>query len=94
MRRYVNEDDFGTTKSSFTICSFWWVQALARAGRVGEAQALFDRLLCYANGFGLFSEDLDPDTGEALGNFPQAYTHVGVILAAFDLARAQGVEPR
>lgn len=93
MRRYVNADDFGTSGSAFTICSFWWVQALARAGRVGEAKALFERLLCYANGFGLFSEDLDPTTGEPLGNFPQAYTHVGVILAAFDIGRAMGLEP-
>lgn len=93
MRRYINEDDFGVSGSAFTICSFWWVQALARAGRVGEARALFDRLLCYANDFGLFSEDLDPHSGEPLGNFPQAYTHVGVILAAFDLARALGKEP-
>lgn len=93
MRRYVNEDDFGVSGSAFTICSFWWVQALARAGRVGEARALFERLLCYANDFGLFSEDLDPHDGEPLGNFPQAYTHVGVILAAFDLARALGKEP-
>ena len=93
MRRYINQDDFGVSGSAFTICSFWWVQALARAGRVGEARALFDRLLCYANDFGLFSEDLDPHTGEPLGNFPQAYTHVGVILAAFDVARALGKEP-
>lgn len=93
MRRYVNQDDFGVSGSAFTICSFWWVQALARAGRVGEARALFERLLCYANDFGLFSEDLDPHSGEPLGNFPQAYTHVGVILAAFDLARALGKEP-
>ncbi len=83
--RYRNEDDLGETTSSFTICSFWYVEALAQAGRLDEAQAEFLRLLKYANPVGLFSEDVDPATGALLGNFPQAYTHVGLINAAMTI---------
>jgi alpha,alpha-trehalase len=80
--RYVHEDDFGTPKSTFTICSFWWIEALALAGKLEEAQEMFHRVTAYANQLGLFSEDVDNETGELLGNFPQAYTHVGLINAA------------
>jgi GH15 family glucan-1,4-alpha-glucosidase len=82
MRRYKNDDDFGQTTSAFTICSFWWAEALAVMGRLDEAVATFERVAAYANEVGLFSEDVDPRTGELLGNFPQAYTHVGLIHAA------------
>ncbi|MGE3617319.1 MAG: glycoside hydrolase family 15 protein [Gemmatimonadales bacterium] len=80
--RYRNPDDFGETTSTFTICSFWYAEALAMVGRLEEAIEMFERLLTFANPVGLFSEDIDPDTGELLGNFPQAYTHVGLIHAA------------
>ncbi len=82
MLRYVNPDDFGETTSAFTICSFWWAEALALSGRLDEAVALFERLLRYSNPLRLFSEDVDPESGRLLGNFPQAYTHVGLIHAA------------
>lgn len=82
MLRYRNPDDLGDTTSAFTICSFWWAEALALTGRLDDAVAVFDRLLAYANPVGLFSEDVDPVSGVLLGNFPQAYTHVGVIHAA------------
>jgi GH15 family glucan-1,4-alpha-glucosidase len=85
MRRYRNDDDFGETTSSFTICSFWWAEALALAGRLDDAVAVFDRVLAFANPVGLFSEDIDPATGALLGNFPQAYTHVGLINAAMTI---------
>jgi len=85
MRRYANLDDFGETTSAFTICSFWWAEALALAGRLDEAIAIFDRMASHANPLGLFSEDVDPATGELLGNFPQAYTHVGLIHAAITI---------
>jgi GH15 family glucan-1,4-alpha-glucosidase len=78
-------DDFGETTSAFTICSFWWAEALALMGRVDEAIAVFDRLLGHANPVGLFSEDIEPATGALLGNFPQAYTHVGLIHAAMTI---------
>jgi GH15 family glucan-1,4-alpha-glucosidase len=85
MLRYRNPDDFGETTSAFTICSFWWAEALALTGRLDEAVALFERLLTAANPVGLFSEDVDPESGALLGNFPQAYTHVGLIHAAMTI---------
>jgi GH15 family glucan-1,4-alpha-glucosidase len=85
MRRYANIDDFGETRSAFTICSFWWAEALALTGRLDRAVEVFERITKHANGAGLFSEDIDPDTGALLGNFPQAYTHVGLIHAAMTI---------
>ncbi|HEX6089235.1 MAG TPA: glycoside hydrolase family 15 protein [Gemmatimonadales bacterium] len=85
MLRYRNKDDFGETTSAFTICSFWWAEALALMGRLEEAVQVFDRVAAYANPVGLFSEDIDPETGALLGNFPQAYTHVGLIHAAMTI---------
>ncbi|HEU4734566.1 MAG TPA: glycoside hydrolase family 15 protein [Kofleriaceae bacterium] len=85
MQRYTNLDDFGATTSAFTICSFWWAEALALAGRLEEAVALFHRIVAHANPLGLFSEDIEPETGALLGNFPQAYTHVGLIHAAMTI---------
>ena len=82
MFRYLNADDVGVPTSAFTICSFWHAEALALMGRLEEAVSLFERLMSYANGVGLFSEDVDPDSGALLGNFPQAYTHVGLVHAA------------
>ncbi len=86
MMRYRNEDDFGAPTSTFTICSFWWAEALALAGRLEEAIDVFERVCTYANPVGLFSEDVDPSTGRLLGNFPQAYTHVGLINAAITIS--------
>jgi GH15 family glucan-1,4-alpha-glucosidase len=85
MLRYRHTDDFGATTSAFSVCSFWWVEALAMMGELEQAVALFNRLLTYANPLGLFSEDIDPKTGQLLGNFPQAYTHVGLIHAAITI---------
>jgi GH15 family glucan-1,4-alpha-glucosidase len=85
MRRYANIDDFGETNSAFTICSFWWAEALALTGRLDRAIEVFEHITRHANPVGLFSEDIDPDTGALLGNFPQAYTHVGLIHAAMTI---------
>ena len=87
LRRYSVEDDFGETRAAFTVCTFWLVEALALIGRTDEAKELFDRLLTLDNGLGLYSEDLLPDTLEQTGNFPQTYSHVGLINAAFRLSR-------
>lgn len=84
--RYVHEDDFGTpSTSTFTICSFWWIEALALAGRLDEATAMFEIISSKSNGLGLFSEDYCVKDERLLGNFPQAYTHVGLINAAMTL---------
>jgi GH15 family glucan-1,4-alpha-glucosidase len=85
MLRYQHPDDFGETTSAFTICSFWWAEALAMMGDLDQAILVFNRVLAHANPVGLFSEDIDPATGRLLGNFPQAYTHVGLIHAAITI---------
>ena len=79
-------------EGAFGICSFWGAEYLALGGgTTEEAQASFDRLLQYQNDVGLFAEEIDPETGEALGNFPQAFTHIGLINAALSLsARREG----
>ncbi len=76
-------------EGTFSICSFWYVEALTRAGRVDEARLAFEKMLTYANYLGLYSEEIGP-TGELLGNFPQAFTHLALISAAFNLDRALG----
>jgi GH15 family glucan-1,4-alpha-glucosidase len=86
MLRYRHKDDFGDTTSAFSICSFWWAEALAMVGRLEDAIKLFHRLERHANGVGLFSEDIEPRTGRLLGNFPQAYTHVGLINTAVTIS--------
>lgn len=86
--RYVAPDDFGEPETSFTICTFWYIDALAATGRVDEARAMFERLLARRNHLGLLSEDLAFDDGEAWGNFPQTYSHVGLIIAAMRLSRS------
>ena len=81
--RYVREDDFGKPDSAFVVCSFWIAQALARLGRVKDARATLDQVMAAANHVGLFSEHFIPDQNIQCGNFPQAYSHVGLINAAF-----------
>ncbi|WP_159017288.1 glycoside hydrolase family 15 protein [Cognatiluteimonas profundi] len=85
--RYIAADDFGMPETSFTICTFWYIDALAAIGRRDEARGMFERLLTRRNHLGLLSEDLAFDNGEAWGNFPQTYSHVGLIIAAMRLSR-------
>ncbi|HSM11462.1 MAG TPA: glycoside hydrolase family 15 protein [Lysobacter sp.] len=85
--RYVAPDDFGVPETSFTICTFWYIDALASIGRIEEARALFERVLAKRNPLGLLSEDLAFEDGEPWGNFPQTYSHVGLISAAMRLSR-------
>lgn len=85
--RYMVEDDFGLPENAFTICSFWYIDALAAAGREDEARELFEDLLSKRNPLGLLSEDLDPKTGELWGNFPQTYSMVGIINSARRLSK-------
>ena len=74
-------------EGTFSMCTFWYVEALTRAGRTDEARLVFDKMLTYANPLGLYSEEVGP-RGELLGNFPQAFTHLSLISAAFNLDRA------
>jgi len=76
-------------EGTFSICSFWYVEALTRAGRLDEARLAFEKMLTYANHLGLYSEEIGP-TGEQLGNFPQAFTHLALISAAVNLDRQLG----
>jgi pentatricopeptide repeat protein len=85
----VSPDGLAGTEGTFSMCSFWLVEAMSRAGRVDEARLMFEKMLTYANHVGLYSEQIGP-SGEALGNFPQAFTHLALISAAFDLDRALG----
>lgn len=87
LRRYAVADDFGYQEAAFTVCAFWLVEALAMIGELDDAQQLYRQLLGYANGFGLFSEDIMPANGQMSGNFPQTYSHVGLINSAFRLSR-------
>lgn len=85
--RYAAADDFGLPETSFTICSFWYVDALAATGRRDEARVLLERLLARRNPLGLLSEDIDTASGELWGNFPQTYSLVGLINSAMRLSR-------
>ncbi len=86
--RYLRPDDFGNPKSAFLICSFWLVQALAKTGQIEEASRVMKSTVIASNEVGLLSEHFDPLTGEQAGNFPQAYSHVGLINAAFAVSPA------
>lgn len=86
--RYDEEDDFGHPETAFLVCTFWYIDALAAAGRNVEAKALFGNLLAHRNHVGLLSEDIDPKTGALWGNFPQSYSQVGLILSAMRLSRS------
>lgn len=80
--RYVHQDDFGKPKATFLVCAFWYVDALACVGRVDDAIRTLDGILKYTNHLGIFSEDVGLD-GSQWGNYPQTYSHVGLINAAF-----------
>ena len=86
--RYRHSDDFGRPETAFTICAFWYVNALAMAGRREEAREQFERLLARRTRLGLLSEDIEPSSGEWWGNFPQTYSLVGIIDSAIRLSRS------
>lgn len=84
---YASPDDFGAPTTAFSVCTFWYVEALAALGRHAEARELFENMLARRNRLGLLSEDLDLATGELWGNFPQTYSMVGLINAAMRLSK-------
>src|SRR4051812_27453489 len=85
----LNADGLTGEEGTFVICSFWLVSCLAQAGEIDRAQALFDQLIGYANDVGLLAEEIDTAAGELLGNVPQAFSHIGLIIAASHLDRAR-----
>ena len=88
MLRYAAEDDFGAPETAFNICTFWLIEALTMVGRKDEARALFEAMLSHRTRSGLLSEDLDFETGELWGNFPQTYSLVGIIHCAGLLSKS------
>lgn len=87
--RYKNKDDFGLPSSSFTICTFWYINSLFKIGEEKEAKRQFERLTSFSNHLGLMSEDIDFKTKRLLGNFPQAYSHLALIETAINLSKAE-----
>ena len=85
----ASPDGLRGEEGTFSICSFWYVEALSRAGLVDEARLAFEKMLTYANHLGLYAEEIGR-TGEQIGNFPQAFTHLALISAAFNLDKALG----
>jgi alpha,alpha-trehalase len=85
----LNADGLSGEEGTFAICTFWLVSALAQAGEIERAEALFDELVGFANDLGLLGEEIDTATGEQLGNFPQAYSHIGFITAAWEIDQAR-----
>jgi pentatricopeptide repeat protein len=88
-RPQASPDGLRGEEGTFSMCTFWYVEALARAGRLDEARLVFEKMLTYANHVGLYAEQIGP-TGEQLGNFPQAFTHLALISAATNLDRQLG----
>jgi GH15 family glucan-1,4-alpha-glucosidase len=89
-REGLNADGLSGEEGTFVICSFWLVSALAKAGELERAEGLFQQLTGYANDLGLLAEEIDTASGEQLGNFPQAFSHIGLITAAWEIDKARG----
>ena len=94
----ASPDGLRGSEGTFSMCTFWYVDALTRTGRIDDARLVFEKMLTYANHLGLYGEEIG-DTGEQLGNFPQAFTHLSLITAAVGLdaalnerARARGAD--
>ena len=87
MLRYATEDDFGLPETAFNVCTFWLIEALHATGRNADARALFEEMLSRCTSAGLLSEDIDPQTGELWGNYPQTYSLVGMINCAVLLSK-------
>jgi GH15 family glucan-1,4-alpha-glucosidase len=90
--RYRAADGLPGEEGTFLLCTFWLAEALALAGQVGRATETMERAIAFANDVGLLSEEVDAERGELLGNFPQAFSHIGLVNAAWAIARAQESE--
>jgi GH15 family glucan-1,4-alpha-glucosidase len=91
--RYLAEDGLDGDEGTFLLCTFWLAQALALAGRTDRAREVFERAAAFANDVGLLAEEVDPTTGELLGNFPQAFSHIGLVNAAWAISQAEPHTP-
>ena len=87
--RYKAEDGLAGDEGSFLLCTFWLAQAQALAGELARAQSTFERAIAYTNDLGLLAEEVDPASGELLGNFPQAFSHIGLVNAAWAISQAE-----
>ena len=87
--RYRGDDGLDGEEGTFLLCTFWLAEALARAGRVEHAREVFERAAAYRNDVDLLAEEVDPDTRELLGNFPQAFSHIGLVNAAWAISQAE-----
>jgi GH15 family glucan-1,4-alpha-glucosidase len=88
--RYRSADGLEGEEGSFLLCTFWLAQALAMSGRTERARAVFERAVVFVNDVGLLAEEVDTVTGELLGNFPQAFSHIGLVNAAWAISEAEG----
>src|SRR5439155_12305200 len=86
--RYLSHDGLEGEEGTFLLCTFWLAQAQALAGRVDDAKATFERAVAFVNDVGLLAEEVDPHSGELLGNFPQAFSHIGLVNAAWAISEA------
>ena len=87
--RYRADDGLDGEEGTFLLCTFWLAQALAMAGRTERARAVFERAAGFVNDVGLLAEEVDPTSGELLGNFPQAFSHIGLVNAAWAISQAE-----
>jgi GH15 family glucan-1,4-alpha-glucosidase len=90
--RYRTEggvDGLAGEEGTFLLCTFWLAEAFALSGQLHRAEAVFGRAVAFANDVGLLAEEIDPDSGELLGNFPQAFSHIGLVNAAWAISEAR-----
>ncbi len=87
--RYLASDGLEGSEGTFLLCTFWLAQAQALAGEVEQARATFEHAIAYANDVGLLAEEVDPASNELLGNFPQAFSHIGLVNAAWAISQAE-----
>ena len=91
--RYRASDGLDGEEGAFLLCTFWLAQALAVAGQPDRARPVFERAAAFVNDVGLLAEEVDPSSGELLGNFPQAFSHIGLVNAAWAISEAEAASP-
>ena len=91
--RYRSRDSLEGQEGTFLLCTFWLAQALARAGQPAQARTVFERAAAFVNDVGLLAEEVDPVSGDLLGNFPQAFSHIGLVNAAWAISESELREP-